>query len=258
MVRFNLTRHAVVGWLVLFATPLFAAKVIMRDGKIFEGKILAEPGGDVLIKTNPVDPRAKLLPQQEILSVVRDPVPQTSKDPQRYLQAEAVLNGNVFSSWDLSMDPAASLWLGGGIRLHPVIELDAGLDWKPAMSGSLTVSDGTAQRSYERFAAYSGGFALRIYPLYYRKDKIEPYGLFGYEWSRLVPKGSGDNLNGGGVKFGAGATWPIHGSLFLDTRLIYRRTRYSRIFFRQQEGDADPPVMNDSYSFGAGVAYHFL
>src|SRR5580692_4932987 len=82
---------------VLFGCPTFArsAKVIMKDGKIFEGKIIAETDGDVLIKTSPVDP-PKFLPNAEILTVVHDPVKTEPQDPQRYASLGLRLMGNFF------------------------------------------------------------------------------------------------------------------------------------------------------------------
>jgi hypothetical protein len=238
--------------------PVYGAKVIMKDGKIYEGKIIAEPDGDVLIRTRPVEPRATLLPASEILTVVRDPVSHPPVDPQRYWEAELLASGNVFSSRDISMDPTAGLWLGGGMRLFPVIQLDAGLDWKPAINGSVAISNGTTQRDYEHFTSITGGFSGRIFPFYQRHWKIEPYLLGGYEWSRLTPKGSGDSLSGEGPKLGFGISWPLRRSWFLESRFIYRRIRYDRLDFLGLKSDVSPVVMNDNYSFGAGVAYHFF
>src|SRR6266513_2850881 len=101
----------------------WAAKVIMKDGKIYEGKILAETKGDVVIKTSGWDHRIKLLPADNVLTVVHDPhEPEKPADPQRYIAVDSFLTGNIYTTRDVSRQPAPGLRVGGGLRLHPLVE----------------------------------------------------------------------------------------------------------------------------------------
>jgi hypothetical protein len=242
--------------LVLAATvyPAWCAKVIMKDGKIYEGKIIDDSDGDVLIKT-PLKTRPILLPSEEVLSVTKDPEEKPVQDPQRYASLESLLFGNVSVSKNIQLSPSPGLWVGGGLRLHPLIEIGAGIDWRPMLSGELAMSDGTTTRRYERFSSWSGGFGAKLYPFYRWYKRTEPFVFGGFEWSRLTPRGSGDALKGDGFKVGLGASYLIKPQLALESRLYYRKIDYDRVFFLQREGTISPAVQAGSIGFGIGLSY---
>ena len=232
-----------------------AARVIMKDGRIFEGKIVAETDGDVLIKTSPVN-RPKLLPADAILTVVRDPVTPEPHDPQRYVSLGLRLMGNFFSTQHISLDPSAGLALDGSLRFHPLIEIGAAGEWTPQQSGDLSVSDGTTTREYQSFFSYGGSLWARAYPFYRKTTKVEPFLMMGYRWSNIIPKDSGDALKGGGIFGGIGAHWPLGQFFFLDAGLLYHHDSYGVIEFNNIDGSVDPRIQADSYSLMTGVSYH--
>ncbi|OGR91839.1 MAG: hypothetical protein A2992_09110 [Elusimicrobia bacterium RIFCSPLOWO2_01_FULL_59_12] len=252
MTRFPL--FVLIGLSVVWPGHVLAAKVIMKDGKTYEGKIIDDTGGDILIKTSPTDARPKLLPAPEVLSVVHDPVAPAALDPQRYTTFEMLLTGSVFSSKHFSLDPAPGAWLGMGLRFHPVVEVGAGLDWKPALSGDLGVTDGVLLRSYERFFFYGGGFSAKVFPFYAKRWPAEPYLIGVYGWDRLSPKGSGDALKGSGFKVGAGTRTPLWKNVFLEARFLFQRVEFDRIYFLRRNGSLDPKILSDSYTLSTGLS----
>jgi hypothetical protein len=235
-----------------------AAKVIMKDGKIIEGKIVAETNGDVLIRTPPVNPMPILLPARAILTIIRDPVPEKPYDPQRYVSLETLLEGNVFTANNMTLDPGASLRIGGGLRIHPLVEIGGGFIWKPALSGALAVTDGKTTRGYERFYSYGGGFTAKLFPCYrIRRWTTEPFLIVGYEWTQLVPKASGDGVDGRGLEGGFGVQRPLTKKLFLVAQFLYRGTGLDTIDFQGLRGTLDPEIHVNSYTFSTGLAFHF-
>ncbi|MCY0725492.1 hypothetical protein OVW19_27515, partial [Klebsiella pneumoniae] len=90
---------------------------------------------------------------------------------------ETRLGGRGFSSNELSLKPAPSLYFGMGFRVHPLVEINGGLDWMPSLSAKddFAVSNGTTTRRYESFWQYNAGFSLRLYPFYKKTWKTEPY-----------------------------------------------------------------------------------
>jgi hypothetical protein len=250
-----LSRPALIGALLFLISPLWGAKVIMKDGKIYEGRIVAETDGDVLMRTK-LDNRRKLLPADEILSVVRDTAT-VVEDPQRYASIETSVFGFVSDSTNVELRPAAGLSFAGHLRAHPLVDVGGGLDWIPALSGALAVTDGTVTREYHRFYSWSGGFSGRLFPFYLYHWKIEPFVSAGYHWSKLVPKGSGDSLSGQGLEGGAGAQWPVCKHLFLVAQLIYRRVSLDSIDFHGAQGGLTSPALMGGFSFSTGVAYHW-
>jgi hypothetical protein len=247
--HFLLTVHC-----VLLTGYVFAAKVIMKDGKIYEGKIITEMNGDILMRTQPGN-RPRMLPGSEILSVVRDPVVETPRDPHRYAAIEARISGNVSDSKNVSLNPTPGLSFAGSLRFHPLFEVSGGLDWFPALKGEVAVTDGTTQRGYEYFYAWSGGLSGRLFPFYARGWKIEPFLTSGYHWTRLVPKGSGDSLQGQGLEGGAGAQWPCGKRLYAIAQLVYRRVSLDGISFNGQQGGLISPVFMGDFSFSIGASY---
>lgn len=245
---------AVIGIFFGGSASLHGARVIMKDGKIYEGKIIDDSDGDILIKTSPMDARPKLLPNSDILSVTADPPPPKNLDPQRYSTYELLLTGNVFSAQNIEQNPAPGLWLGVGLRFHPVIEVGAGLDWKPWISGDLAVSDGTTTRQYDTFLSYSGGFLAKVFPFYAQRWKTEPFFIGGYGWSRLSPKGSDDALKGRGFIAGFGVRRPLWKQVYWESRFIYTRMVYDQIFFLQRNGSIDPAVIPNPFALCTGLS----
>jgi hypothetical protein len=249
-------------WVFIFSVPVlicantFAAKVIMKDGKIYQGRIVAETDGDVLIRTSPVS-RSKLLLSEDILTVVRDPIIHKN-DPQRYSSVDVGLLGNIYSTRGIELNPSASLRLGGGLRFHPLMEIAAGLEWSPHITGELGVTDGTITRIYEKFYSYSGGLSTKWYPFFKKVDwRVEPFLILGYEWRRFVPKDSGDALKGSGINTGLGAYWQLNKRLFLETRFLYQRMRYGNIFFQLREGTLDPAIRADNFTLSTHLSLRF-
>jgi hypothetical protein len=148
------------------AARCFADKVIMKDGKIYQGRIMGETQDSVLISNAPYDPKPRFIEIKDVLTIVRE----SGKDPHsiesdRYAVVEALLSGQVFSSNTLTLNPAAGLHVGGGFRLHPLVEIGAIVDWVPDMSGQVAITDGTNLRGYEHFYSYGGGFTVKFFPL---------------------------------------------------------------------------------------------
>lgn len=253
------TIGAFAGGLVLIASSAEADKVIMKSGKIYEGRIMGETTRSVLISNAPFDPTPHFLPYQDILTIVRDtPVLEPAIDLQRVLMAEFALTGQVFSPNVLTLHPAAGLHMGGGLRPHPLIEIDAGIDWLPEISGHLGITDGTITRGYDHFDAYGGGFALRAYPFYRHKNwRWEPYATAGYQWNRLVMKDSGDYLKGRTWQGGLGVLHPWKWHLYWDLRFLYQRTTYDDVEFLLREGGLSPTIHNPICTFSTGLSYRY-
>ncbi len=242
---------------LLGVASAWADKVIMKSGKIYEGRIMGETSQSVLISNAPMDPTPHFLHYRDVLTVVRDTPAQFSvTDGQRTFMAEASLAGHVFSPETITLHPAAGLHLAGGLRPHPLVELNATLDWIPTLSGQLIISDGTTSRGYESLHAYSGGFALRLYPFCrFKAWRWEPYVLGGYQWNRLVLNGSGDFLKGYSWQAGLGTLIPWRWHLYWDARFLYERTLYDRVQFLLREGSLNDSIHNPTYTFSLGLSY---
>lgn len=238
---------------------LFADKIILKNGKVIEGRVMGETHWRILISASP-DNRPRFYEKSEVLTIVRDqPDPPVIVDRWRYVTVGGSLGGNVFSSDRLQISPGPDLALRGGFRFHPLAEIDGALEWYPALSGTLAVSDGTHLREYERFGAYSGGFDLRVFP-FYRKTEwgLEPYLVGGYRWVHLMPKNTEDSLKGQAYRFGFGAERLIALHWALDFRFTYERQTYDEIQFMSQEGTLTSPIRLNHYGFSAGLSYRFL
>ncbi|HVO32691.1 MAG TPA: hypothetical protein VMU17_02175 [Elusimicrobiota bacterium] len=237
-----------------------ADKIIMKDGKIYDGHIMGETNFSVLLSSNPIDPTPRFVPLNTIRTIVREsrpPEPPSDED-YRFPTAELMVTGRLYAADRLSLNDSAGLHAAGGFRLFRFLEVDAELDWVPNTGGQLAVTDGTDTRRYEDFYTYSGGFSVRLYP-FFRQTRwpVHPYGLVGYHWDRLAPKSSGDWLSGYTILGGAGISYPVTERLSWETRMLYRRTLYDHIQFLSREGDLDQAIHLPDYEFSTGMAYHW-
>jgi len=235
-----------------------ADQVIMKDGTVYKGKIMIDTDKAILIGNPPFDPNSYLLQSEDIEKVIYEEYhPNPPAERKRGFSFETRLGSHFTSSDELSMKPAPSLYFGMGFRVHPMLEIDGGVDWVPSVRArdDFTVSDGTTTRRYEDFWQYSAVFALRLYPFYKQKWKTEPYLVTGYSWSKQIPKGSGDELKGSGWQIGCGAIRPITTHLFMEARLAYEKFTYDTIDFLGREGGINPPVDQRVMTLSFGASY---
>lgn len=245
---------------LVFPLQAWADKVIMRDGKIYEGHIMGETSRSLLISNPPLDPKPRFIDLKDILTIVRESRPPEIATPEtnRFATVETSLTGTVYTASTFSLSPAPGLHAGAGFRLHPAIEVDAGIDWVPALSGSFAVTDGSRDRGYEKFYAYAGGFMAKFFPFFMKEPRtIEPYLFTGYRWDRLVPKGSGDHVSGSSVLGGLGVSIPWHRPWYWELRAGFAHTSYSTIKFLTGEGELSG-VRDNTVTFSAGLSYRFL
>jgi hypothetical protein len=257
-----MSKRVLLAIIALILTPLsWADKVIMRDGKIYQGHIMGETSRSLLISNPPLDPKPRFLESKDILTIVREsrPAEKPTLEEGRFASANVGISGQVYSSSVFSFSPAPGLYLGGGFRMHPAIELGGEFNFIPNISGDgLTVSDGAQTRGYESFYAYHGGFSGKIFPFFKFRDwRWEPYLTSGYHWNRLVPKNSGDALKGTSLFGGAGVMIPWWKPLYWDFRFTYEHTSYDSIHFLGGDGDLSG-VTHHSYALSAGLSYRFL
>jgi len=233
----------------------------MKDGTVYKGKIQVDNGKAILIGNPPFDPTAYLLENKDIDKVIyeeyRQPPPAERK---RGLQLETRVNGDVLSSSQLPLRAAPSLYVGAGFRVHPLIELDGGLDWAPDLYSSrgllIATSGASAQsRGYQDFHMLRGVFAGRIYPFYQKSWKAEPYLTAGYSLGRLTPSGSGDTLKGAGWLIGFGALYPLTTHVFLEGRFAYEALSFDTINFLGQDGTLNPSIDEKNYTFSLGISW---
>lgn len=240
---------------------VLADKVIMKDGTVYKGKILMDSDKAVLIGNPPFDPNSYLLEAEDIATISYEeyhrPPPAESR---RGFLMETRLGGNVFSGGEMSLGPAASLYTGAGFRIHPLFELDGGIEWLPHLNSgsSLVVTDANTFRQYEKFYMYSAIVSGRFYPLFKKMSlPAEPFVITGYRWSRLRPNGSGDRLNGSGWHLGFGAIRPIARNLFLEGQFQYQRITFDSVEFLGQEGNIRPEITKNVFHFSTGMSYRF-
>ncbi len=249
--------------LILLLVPFSRAqadKVIMKDGKIYEGHVMGETNHAILFSGNPLDPTPRFIPLAEVQTIVRTRRPReaTSADAFRFVSTELLLTGNFFTSDRLSLHDAAGLSASGGFRIFRFLELDADATWIPSTAGQLIVTDGTNTRAYESFFTYSSGFSVRLFPAYNRPTwPVQLYLLTGYTWDRVIPKGSGDSLKGTSLLGGVGISRPLGPHLMLEGRFIYRRSAYDHVDFLGRQGDLDQTIHLSDYVLSSGLAYHW-
>ena len=237
---------------------VLADQVIMKDGTVYKGKIQIDTDKAVLIGNPPFDPNSYLLKSEDIEKIIYEeyrlnPPAERKRGP----VAEVRVNGNTFSSDQLSFKPATSLYAGLGFRVHPLLELNGGVDWTPALhtSDGFSVTDGTTTRRYQDFWQYTAVFSARIYPFFDKKWKTEPYLTAGYGWSHQMPSASGDSLKGSGWHVGFGAIRPLTTHLFMEGRFVYQKLSYDTIQFLGQEGTLQPTIDQRVCAFSLGLSY---
>jgi hypothetical protein len=251
-------RIPVIALMVLItAAAAHADKVIMKDGKVHEGRIMGETNRSVLISNAPIDPKPRFLNKDDVLTIVRDRHEEiVTFESQRYAMMEAQLGGFLHAPDEISLNPAPGMHVGGGFRLHPAVQIDAGFDYIPAVAGRLLVTDGTLTRGYQRFYAYHLGFGARVFPLFFKKQmKLEPYLHFGYQWSRLVAKSSDDYLKGKSWTGGVGLSRRLRRHLYWESRFAFHYTTYDKILFILREGSLNPEINVPTYSLTTGLAF---
>jgi hypothetical protein len=239
--------------------PLHADQVIMKDGTVYKGKIMIDTDKAILIGNPPYDPTSYLLESKDIEKIIYEEYkPAPPAERRRGFVFESRIGGSGFSSSQLSLDPAVSLYAGAGFRVHPAFELEGGLEYVPAISankGGLLVSDGTTERRYEHFWMYNGVIGGRLYPFFKKNWPIEPYVIAGYTWSRLLPNASGDSLKGSGWRIGFGAIKPLNTHWFLEARFLYESPTFDTIEFLGREGSIQPKVHEHRYGLFTGLSF---
>jgi hypothetical protein len=244
----------------LLTTCAFADKIIMKDGKIYQGHIMGETSRSILISNPPIDPKPRFIDTADVMTIVREsrPAEKPSLEEGRFASVNFGMTGQVYTSNTFGFSPAPGFYAGGGFRIHPSLELGGEFDYIPTLSGGgLTVTDGTNTRSYETFYAYHGGFSVKIFPFYRKTDwRMEPYLTTAYHWNRLIPKDSKDELGGTSLLGGVGVLIPWWKPLYWDLRFLYEHTNYDKIKFLINEGDLSG-VTHNSYTLSVGLSYRF-
>jgi hypothetical protein len=239
-----------------------ADKIIMKNGKIYEGRIMGETARSVLIRPANPDIKPLFINMREVQTIVRESHgPETiSPEAGRFAGIELLVTGNSFATRPLDLGWAPGVTLNGGFRIHPALELGVGLNWWPGLSGDVAVQDTQSHnvREYESFYAYSGGFHAKVFPFFNQSlGRLEPYIVGGYHWNRLTPKGSGDYFSGTSWFTGVGVSWRWTRAVALETRVIYQRITFDTLKFQSGEGDLSG-VHQQGVSIGTGLAYRFL
>jgi hypothetical protein len=273
-------RFGILIGLITLAGLSWADKIIMRDGKIYQGHIMGETSRSILISNPPLDPKPRFIELADVLTIVREsrPAEKPSLEEGRFASLNLGVSGQAYSSSVFSFSPAPGLYGGAGFRIHPAVELGAEFNFIPHLSSGLTVTDGQNERGYDSFYAYDGGFSAKFFPFFQRLEwrpdssvsssmgspftrwvsgRMEPYLTTGYHWNRLVPNASGDELKGTSIFGGVGVMIPWWKPLYWDLRFLVQHTTYNSIQFLTGEGDLSG-VTHNSYILSAGLSYRFL
>lgn len=237
-----------------------ADKIIMKDGKVYQGHIMGETSKQILISNPPVDPQPHFVPLADVLTIVHEgPPPPPPPGRDQLATLEALIAGESISSRQLSLDPTASLHVAGGLRPHAALEIGAQLDWAPAQTGDFAITDGIHTREYTRFETLAGGFYVKLFPAYrYREWRWQPYLLTGYLWNQLMPKATTDVLKGTSLEGGAGVSYLLTREWSLEARFVYFHTDYDTVNFLLREGSLNGNINAPTYTVSTGMAYRFL
>jgi len=247
-------------WLALFfafSVPALADQVILKDGKILEGRVMGE-GTQSILLSQPGQP-PKFIPLNDVMTIVREKNPEVpNPDRDRFIVVESMLGSHIFQSDEIDLTAAPGLNFTGGFRLHPLFQIEGGLEWTPVLTGEMAVTDGTTARRYERFYAWGGGFGAKIFPLAKRSRSVwEPSILGGWRWQRLVPKGSGDALKGTSWNVGLGLAKSLSKRLSWENRVMYQHTTFKKINYLQREGTLRPSIDIDTWTLQTGLSFKF-
>src|SRR5262245_16468338 len=87
------------------ASLSWADKVIMNDGKIYQGHIMGETSRSVLISNPPLDPKPRFLELKDVLTIVREsrPPEKPTFEDGRFASANVGISGQMFSSGDYEL-----------------------------------------------------------------------------------------------------------------------------------------------------------
>ncbi len=247
---------------LLLLTPcLFADKVIMKDGKIYEGRVIGESDDSVLITDSARTLKPRFLPLKEVMSIVKDQREEEkmNEDHSRFASAQLGTHLTAYSSHEFSFRPTAGIAAAGAFRVFPPLEIAAELMYTPELThGELAITDGTTTRGYDSFYAWEGGFMARVFPFFKKLNwRMEPYLTTGYRWIRLTPKASGDSLTGGSIVGGAGVLIPWKKPLYWDVRFLYAHTDFQTVHFLTNKGRLSGVTMN-TYGVTAALSWRFL
>src|SRR5947199_3091275 len=85
-----------------------ADKVIMKDGKIYQGHIMGETQDSILISNPPLDPKPRFIETRDIMTIVREsrPAEKPSLEEGRFASVNFGITGQVYSSDTFSFSPA--------------------------------------------------------------------------------------------------------------------------------------------------------
>lgn len=240
--------------LILLALTASADQVIMKDGKIYVGRVMGEGSRSILL-SQPGQP-PKFIELSDVMTIVREKNPEIpNPDRDRQIHLELAFAGNFNTSNQMSVSHAPGLAAVGGFRLHPLIQFEGGMDWTPEVSGELAISDGTLLRRYEHFYTWGGGFGLRAYPLaLVWKSSWEPYLSGGYRWARLNAKASGDFLKGDSWNMALGISKALGRHLYWENRLVYQKASFEKVQFILREGSLNPSIEIDTWSLQTGLS----
>jgi opacity protein-like surface antigen len=253
-----LSPAVVLIFVALLSVSAHADKIIMKNGKIYQGHIMGETQKEMLI-SSPADPQPRFIPKGEILTIVHDGPPPVSEERRELATLELLMSGQFHSSPNLNLDPNAGLHAAGGMRPHPSFEVGAEINYAPAQTGDVAISDGVTTREYTRFATVAGGFYVKGFPAYrYRDWRWQPYLMMGYLWQRFMPKATTDELKGKSFEGGAGVSYLLSKSWCVEARFIYLDTSYDTVNFLLREGSLNSNVHVRTYNVMTGIAYRFL
>ena len=257
--RFSFLASRFSLFIFLLAASASADKIIMKDGKIYEGHIMGEGAKSVLIRINQ-QAKPQFIALRDVQTIIReshpaDPIPDEAG---RFATVEVMLLGTAFGHDTFHIKAAPGINVAGGFRIHPALELGGGINVWPALSGEVTLTDGTTVRGYEKFNAWSGGFHAKVFPFYRRREaRAEPYVMSGYHWCQLTPAGSGDYFTGRAWFTGVGVSWRWFNPVFVEGRFLYQKTSFDSVKFQSGQGSVSG-VGQEAYQMGLGLSYRFL
>ncbi len=251
-------RSSLLIGLFIFPALLCADQVIMKDGTVYKGKIQVDTDKAILIGNPPFDPQSYLLEAKDIDKIIYEEYkPQDPSVRKRGFVFESRLGMRVFSGNELELKPAPVTYFGIGFRVHPMLELNGGMDWNPSLSvkDDFAVSNGTTTRHYQDLSQMGFGFAVRFYPLVQKPWKTEPYVTAGYQWSKISFKSTEDNLKGAGWTIGVGAIRPVTRHVFLESRLAYEKLKFDTVNFLGQKSGISPSINQKAFVLQIGASY---
>src|SRR5438876_934926 len=116
--------------LLFLAPAAWADKIIMKNGKIYQGHIMGETKDAILISNPPIDPKPRFLDTSDGMTIVREsrPAEKASDEAGRFVSANFGLTGQFYSSDTFSFSAEPGFYAGGSFRVHPAIDLGGEFD----------------------------------------------------------------------------------------------------------------------------------